>query len=275
MLEQPTLLPLSWQRRLPILVGGWLCYALAVRSLLYLMGFLANRGVAKTVDSAAAGPALPALALDFGWLMVFVLPHSWLASERMKRWLGERLPAWAETSGYGLVSALSLVLLMWQWRPVPEPIWRAEGSARWLLEGLFFAGWLLALAASWTLGHFRLFGLAPVLAHVRGRPAPPPALCRHGLYARLRHPMYLGFLLALWAAPTFSLGRALFASTLSLYIAVGIRLEEAKLAERFGGEYRAYRRAVPALLPRWRPLLRGRQPEPLQQSGPPGSAADG
>lgn len=245
-------------------VYGWLAYFLYVRSALYLVGFVGNLYVAKGIDAGSAGSPWVAAAADLGLLVFFAVPHSALARPRCKRWLGRWLAPELERSTYVLVASLSLALLLWLWRPLPAPLWDvAEGWPRRALLGLFFAGWLLSLAASKTLGHFRLFGLQSAWALARGRPAPPPVLVTRGLYGFLRHPMYLGFVIGCWATPRMTAGHLLFALALTAYIAFGARFEERDLERRFGDEYRAYRLRVGGFLPR-----RGRLPARQAPSTP-------
>ena len=106
---------------------------------------------------------------------------------------------------------------------------------------------LLGLAAIHTQGHLRLFGVRRAWEHARGRPAAPEPLVRRGIYGRMRHPMYLGFLAGCWATPDLSAGHALFAAGLTAYVLAGSRLEERDLLARYGEDYASYRNEVPAV----------------------------
>lgn len=233
-------------------VYAWIAYLLFARSTLYLILFLADVVVEKTVDRG--GPASSfalALATDLGLLLLFCAHHSLFARSVAKRWLEHWLPPVLERSTYVLVSSLLLILLMWQWRPLPEVVWvTSSAKAALALRAASFVGWGVALLASIRLGHLETFGVRRVWAAVRGMTREPRGLKTDSLYSWVRHPMYLGFLIGLWAVPRMTVGHLIFAAVLSLYLAFGRLLEERELIRRFGDGYRRYRDRVPALLPR-------------------------
>jgi protein-S-isoprenylcysteine O-methyltransferase Ste14 len=150
----------------------------------------------------------------------------------------------AERSTYVLVSALMFVLLVAVWRPIPTVVWRIDGpAARSVVVALSLAGWALVLLASFAIDHFELFDAA------RDREPAKDVFRTPVLYRVVRHPLYLGFLIAFWSTPTMSVGHLVFALGMTAYLFVGMHFEERDLVRRFGDEYRAYQQSVPALFP--------------------------
>lgn len=245
--------------RILILLHGVVAYALFLAVLLYAMGFVEGRFVPRTIDSGPRSPVGEAIVVDLLLLGLFAVPHSVMARPWFKRRWTRIVPAAAERSTYVLASSLLLALLMWQWRPIPRVVWDvAHAPARVGLEALSWAGWALAVAGTFAIDHFDLFGLRQVTLRLLGRPHTPPRFVAAGLQRIVRHPIMLGFLVAFWSAPTMTAGRLLFAAATTAYVLVALRFEEGDLARWHGEAYERYRRGVPMLLPR---LWRTRPPE--------------
>ncbi len=234
------------------LSGSWtLAYAAAghlaaTSSFAYLLGFLAGAHVARSVDRGGpAAPPLAAAATDLLLLAAFTVPHSVLARPWWKRaWRAVVAPA-AERSTYNLVAAGTLALLFWQWRPIPRAVWTAAGPAAAALRGAFWLGWALCAVSVVSTNLFDLTGMRQGWRAARGRPHAELPLTRRGPYAHARHPLYVGFFLVLWGAPTMSAGRLLLAAACTAYVLVAVPLEERDLAAAHGPAYDAYRAAVP------------------------------
>src|SRR4029453_16950999 len=144
----------------------------------------------------------------------------------------------------------ALLLLYWQWRPISDPVWTIENPfLATALYVIFWFGWGMLLVSTFLISHFELFGLTQVLARLRGRELPPPVFKTPFLYRRVRHPIYLSFLLAFWATPAMTAGHLLFAVAPTCYILTAIQLEERDLIALFGDQYRRYRSRVAMLIP--------------------------
>ncbi len=233
---------------------GVVGYVLFVASFLYAIGFVGGVLVPTSVDVGRQAPVGEALLVDALLLAAFAVQHSGMARRAFKRWSARFVPAPVERSTYVLAASAVLALLLWQWRPIPAPVvWRVESPlAVALLRAVFWGGWAVLFTSTFLINHFELFGLRQVVARLRGREVPAPRFVTPLLYRYVRHPIYLGFLIAFWAAPVMTAGHLLFSVATTGYILLGIALEERDLVDQYGGRYRAYRDHVGMLLPRLR-----------------------
>ncbi|HET7730081.1 MAG TPA: isoprenylcysteine carboxylmethyltransferase family protein [Usitatibacter sp.] len=234
------------------LAYGIAAYLVFLATFLYAIGFVGNILVPTSIDVGRAGPLWEALAVDLLLLALFAVQHSVMARRSFKRWWTTIVPAAVERSTFVLASSAALALLLWQWRPIPEPVlWQVTdplGAA--LLQGVFWLGWGVLLVSTFLINHFELFGLRQVYANWSKRPIPEPTFHTPLFYRYVRHPIYVGFLLAFWATPVMTAGHLLFSIATTGYVLIGIWFEERDLVAQFGDRYRAYRGQVGMLLPR-------------------------
>src|SRR6266705_3553506 len=242
--------------RLIAFLYGLACYVVFFFAMLYAVGFVSGVAVPKTIDTGASVPTVEASAVDLLLIFVFAIQHSVMARRHFKQWWTKFVPAAVERSTYVLFSSLILALLFWQWRPMPAQVWQiADPQIAAAVTGLSIFGWMIARASTFLVNHFELFGLHQVGAHLIGREAPAQRFHAPVLYKLVRHPTYLGLIIAFWVAPTMTIGHLLFAAATTAYILVGIVFEERYLVDVFGENYRSYRDRVSMLVPWSRPRI--------------------
>jgi methanethiol S-methyltransferase len=238
--------------RLVALLYGIVAYVVFFVTFLYAIGFVSGFVVPKTIDSGPAGPIVEALIVNVLLMSLFAIQHSVMARQQFKQWWTQYVPKSVERATYVLLASLALLLLFWQWHPIPEVVWQiADPRAAMAVTMFGFAGWLIVLLSTFLINHFELFGLHQVANNLVGRPMPAPRFRTPLFYGFVRHPIYLGFIIAFWAAPTMTTGHLLFAAVTTAYIIVAIQLEEHDLIAIFGDDYRRYKARVSMLLP-WR-----------------------
>ena len=236
-------------QRVFIFVFGIVSYAIFFATFLYAVGFVGNIFVPKAIDSVQRIPLAQALLINLGLLGLFAVQHSLMARPFFKRWLIQYIPKAAERSTYVLISSLLLIAVFWFWEPMGGVIWNVENeTARIFLHSAFAFGWLLILFSTFLIDHFDMFGLRQVWLNLNRKPYSEVAFKMPFIYRLVRHPLYLGWLFALWATPTMTVAHLVFATTTTAYIFIGIQLEERDLLNTHS-EYVGYRKKIPMIIP--------------------------
>jgi protein-S-isoprenylcysteine O-methyltransferase Ste14 len=232
------------------LLYGVLAYFFFFGTFLYAIGFVGNIGVPKSIDTGATAPLSVAVLIDAALLSLFAVQHTIMARRSFKaRWT--KVVSWyVERSTYVVAASAALALLLWQWRTIPGTVWDVRGTTLGsVLTVTFWIGWGILLISTLLINHFELFGLAQVWAYFQGREFHRPDFKTPALYKMVRHPIYLGFVIAFWSAPHMTMGHLIFSVATTGYIVVGIYFEERDLIHAYGEAYRNYRARVPMLIP--------------------------
>jgi len=245
-------------------VYGVACYLFFFCTFLYAIGFVGGGNlygpdkklvVPRSIDltSTGAGESIAIrLLIDAVLLGLFAVQHSVMARQWFKqRWTRAVAPM-LERSTYVLLASLTLALLFWQWRPLglARVAWDVQNqTGRLVLEALFWLGWLTVLVSTFLIDHFGLFGLKQAWCYMKGGQLEPPEFKTPGLYRGVRHPIYLGFIIAFWSTPRMSIGHLFFAGMTTAYILLAIQFEERDLIRSHGEEYETYRKQVSMLTP--------------------------
>jgi protein-S-isoprenylcysteine O-methyltransferase Ste14 len=229
---------------------GLAAYVVFLGTFLYAVGFVSGLPVPKTIDAGPVVPLVEAVVVNLLLMSLFAIQHSVMARQGFKRWWTQFVPKSIERSTYVLLASLALALLLWQWRPIPTIVWHvADPMVANAVLAVSLFGWVIVLTSTFLINHFELFGLHQVANNLAGRKMAEPRFKTPFFYKLVRHPIYLGFIIAFWAAPTMTVGHLLFAAVTTAYILVGIALEERDMISLFGDEYRRYRQQVGMLVP--------------------------
>jgi protein-S-isoprenylcysteine O-methyltransferase Ste14 len=230
-------------------IYGIVAYTVFFATFLYALGFVGNLIVPKGIDSAPNVPLAQALLINLGLLMLFAVQHSVMARPAFKRWITRLIPEALERSTYVLASSLALIALFYFWEPMGGIIWDIDNLfGATLMNSGFFFGWMLVLVTTFLINHCDLFGLRQVWLNLRKIPYTPLKFKTPLVYRIVRHPLYLGWLMAFWCTPTMTIAHLVFAMATTGYILLAIQWEERDLMNAHP-EYVDYRRQVPMIIP--------------------------
>jgi protein-S-isoprenylcysteine O-methyltransferase Ste14 len=232
-----------------IFAYGTLCYVFFLGVFLYLIGFVGDFIVPRTIDGPGSYSFGEALPINVGLILLLAIQHTIMARPAFKKWWTQFIPAPIERATYVLITNLIFVLLFWQWRPVTDVVWSVEGAGATVLWTLFALGWGLVLLSTFLIDHFDLFGMRQVWLHARGQAYEPLPFQVNSLYRIVRHPLLLGWMIAFWSIPHMTVGHLTFAIVTTVYMIAAIQIEERDLVAHHGEKYADYRRTVSMLIP--------------------------
>jgi protein-S-isoprenylcysteine O-methyltransferase Ste14 len=214
-------------KKIICLLYGIACYLVLAGTALYAIGFTGNVLIAKTIDSGSQSFLLPAVLTDVALVVLFALQYSILKKPVFKRWFKKFVPAAMQRSTYVLLTCLCLLLPMWQWQPVGGIVWSTEDEVlKAILQIIYFSGWAIVFVSTFLVDHFALFGIRQVWMHFTGKPYKPLTSQLPFFYTLVRHPLYLGFVIALWSAPVMTAAHLLVAILITGYMLTMIRFKE-------------------------------------------------
>lgn len=236
--------------RILAFIYGVVCYLISLIAFLYTIGFVGNLIVPKTLDYNLDGPLIKGLLIDILLICLFAIQHSLMARQRFKKLWTKIIPKPIERSTYVLISSLALLLLFWQWSSLGGIIWNIQNPIKFnIIYGIFIWGWLIVFASTFMINHFDLFGLRQVYLYLRGQEYENLEFRNLGLYKYIRHPIMLGFVIAFWATPLMTVSHLVFAIGTTIYMLVGIKLEEMDMIDIYGNLYQEYQQQVSMLIP--------------------------
>lgn len=237
-------------KRTAFLLYGLVSYLAFFGTILYAIGFTGNLFVPKSIDGEPQTPLGVAILTDAALLLLFALQHSIMARPGFKRWFTKIIPEPLERSTFVLLASLCLILMMWQWQPIGGVVWSIENpTVKTLLLFSYLLGWGIVFTSTFLINHFDLFGLRQVWLYFTGKPYTQLPFRVPLFYRIVRHPLYLGFLVAFWSASTMTAAHLLFAVLTTGYILTAIQLEERDLVNTFGEKYVNYRKWAPMIIP--------------------------
>jgi hypothetical protein len=241
-------------------IFAWTGAALFAGSLLY---FLFSYIV--TFGETASGPVRVAtVATNVGLFSIFAAHHSLFARERMRAWVARTFSPALERSFYIWAASLMLIGVCLLWEPLPGVAWHVGGPAAWLLPVVQVAGAWLSVRSAAIIDIWDLAGVRQVSRTANSQlptPKTDPGSWELGVgswefktegpYGWVRHPIYLGWFLLVFAVATMTMTRLAFAVVSCVYVLLAIPLEERSLRRTSGGLYDEYMRKVPwKLVPR-------------------------
>ena len=237
-------------KKIAILIYGVFAYLMFFAVFLYAVGFIGNIYITQSLDAIPNIPFTQALMINLGLLALFALQHSGMARTGFKNWITQYIPRSAERSTYVFISNLAMIMIFYFWQPMGGFLWSFENEAiKNIILVLYMFGWGVLFYSSFLIDHFHLFGLKQVWYQLKNKTINTSHFMIPSFYKRVRHPLYVGWAIIVWATPVMSAAHFVFALGCTVYILAGIKLEEKDLEKEFGDEYRNYKKQVPMIIP--------------------------
>ncbi|TGV01493.1 methyltransferase family protein [Flavivirga rizhaonensis] len=204
-----------------------------------------------SIDQTATLPFHLALLKNFGLVALFGVQHSVMARQSFKTAFAKYFPKPVERSTFVLISGLLLMLLVLEWAPMGGSVWKLQSGSilYYLVYALFFSGWAILFISTFLINHFDLFGLRQTYLELRNKPYTTLNFKVVSFYKYVRHPLYFGGILGLWATPNMTVTHLVFAMGLTAYFVIGTLFEERDLKKEFGKTYKAYQSKTRMLIP--------------------------
>ena len=228
-----------------------IAYAIAFASLLLWILSASNLIPEISIDGTPTMSFFWALMKNLGLICLFGIPHSIMARKPFKKFITQYLPKPIERSTYVLTAGILLTILVWYWEPMGGVIWEVtSGTALYYsLYGLFFLGWVILFVSTFLINHFDLFGLRQTFLELQNKPYTDLNFKVYSFYKYVRHPLYLGGIIGVWATPYMTVTHLVFAILITAYFVIGTLFEEKDLIKEFGDTYRKYKKKTPMLIP--------------------------
>jgi len=233
-----------------VFLYGITTYILGSAALVYLIAFLFNLYVPKSIDSGDAGNMTSAIIINLSLITMFGLQHSFMARPAFKKWLTNAIPKAAERSTFMLATAIITFTLCMLWQAMPAIAWQAENETLHnTLLAIGLGGWAMVFYATFLINHFDLFGLRQVWLYFNDKEYTHLPFKLNSLYKYIRHPIMSGIFIGMWFTPVMTIGHLLLALGMSAYIFIGVYHEEKDLIKVFGDRYLKYIKLTVKFIP--------------------------
>ncbi len=241
-------------KRTLVFIYGTISYLIGLSALMYFFGFVSDVSfLPKTINSGLPGSLAESLFINIALIALFGIQHSVMARKGFKDAITKLIPSASERSTYVLLTGIVLTFVLWQWRPIPIVVWSVQSEIMQnIIYGLSISGWALIVFSSFLINHFELFGLQQIWFNLIKKSSPEISFKMPLLYKVVRHPIMLGVLIGIWSIPHMTIGHMVFALAMTVYVVIGVKIEERDLIADHGETYIKYKEQVPGLIPSFR-----------------------